>query len=168
MKTVLNLTSRAARRRPRDRRENAAIKFFRRLHRFLPFERFAQAFDQAAASVTGREMVVEDLLVLALYQTVEVIGNQRVERPATEHFAGRRGVDDAPFDFGKHVAFACLRFFPFAATVDRLTHVVEEQMAGPAGQQVLAEVATLYARHPAIKIITDQFFKPRALHYDSP
>src|SRR5215468_9145843 len=160
----LDLTSRAASRRPRRRREYAAIKFFGGLDRFLFFKRFAQALDQSSAPLTDCEMFVEDGFVFALDQTVEIIGDQRVERPATEHLAGGRGADDAPFDFRPHGDFAHLRFFPFAATVDRGAHVVEEQMARTAGQQMLAEAAAIGWRHSAIKVITDQFFKPRAIH----
>src|SRR5262249_6833226 len=125
----LDLTSRAASSRPRRRREYAAIKLFRGLDRFLFFKRFAQALDQASAPFTYREMFVEDRLVFALDQAVEIIGDQRVERPATEHLAGGRGADDAPVDLRPHGDIAHLRFFPFAATVDRGAHVVEEQMA---------------------------------------
>src|SRR5262245_53620768 len=121
----LDLTSRAAR-RPRRRREYAAIKFFRGLNRFLFFKRFAQALDQAATPLTDREMFVEDRLVPALDQTVEIVGDQGVERAATEHLAGGRGADDAPFALSPHCDFADLRFFPFVATVDRRAHVVEE------------------------------------------
>src|SRR5215468_4394994 len=91
----LDLTSRAARRRPRRRREYAAIKLFRGFDRFLFFKRFAQALDQASTPFTDSEMFVEDRLVFALDQTVEIIGDQRVERPAAEHLAGGCGADDA-------------------------------------------------------------------------
>src|SRR5262245_1304531 len=159
----LDLTSRAASRRPRRRREYAAIKLFRGLDRFLFFKRFAQTLDQTSAPLTDCEMFVEDRLVFALDQTVKIIGDQRVKRPATEHLAGGRVANDAPFDLRPHGDFAHLRFFPFAALVDRGAHVVEEYMARTAGQQVLAEVAAIGGRHPAIKVITDQFFEPRAV-----
>src|SRR5262245_48761471 len=122
----LDLTSRAASRRPRRRREYAAIKLFRGLNRFLFFQRISQTLDQPSAPLTDCEMFVEDRFVFALDQTVEIIGDQRVERPATEHLAGGRGADDAQFDLRPHGDFAHLRFFPFAATVDRFANVVEE------------------------------------------
>src|SRR5262249_18337175 len=112
MKTVWNLTSRAAHCCPRGCGEYTAIKFFRHFERFLFFERFAHAFDQAAATVADRKMFVEDCLLRALDQTVEVVGDERVERAATEHLASGRGVDDAPFDFSEPGDFAHLRFFP--------------------------------------------------------
>src|SRR5262247_1778964 len=135
----MNLTSRAPS-RPRRRREYAAVKLFRGLDRFLFFKRFAQALDQAAAPFTDFEMFVEDRLVFAFDQTVEIIGYQRVERATTEHLAGGRGADDAPFDLRPHGDFVYLRLFPFAAA------------------------AACGARHPAIEVITDQFFEPRAIH----
>src|SRR5262244_2436452 len=98
----LDLTSRAASSRPRRRREYAAIKLFRGLDRFLFFKRFAQALHQASAPITDREMLVKDHLVFALDQTIEIIGDQRVERPATEHLAGGGCADDAEFDLRPH------------------------------------------------------------------
>src|SRR5215475_14687633 len=144
----LDLTSRAAR-RPRRRREYAAIKLFRGLDRFLFFKRSAQALDQAAAPLTNCEMFIENRFVLALDQTVEIIGDQRVERATTEHLAGGRGVDDALFDFRAHGDFAHLRFFPFPASVNRLAYIVEEQMARTTCQQMLAKISAIGARHSA-------------------
>src|SRR5262249_59847010 len=100
-------------------------------------------------------MFIKDRLVRALDQTVEVIGDQRVERATTEHLAGGRGVDDSPFDLGKRGAFARLRFFPFVTTVNHLAHVVATRMPRPAGPQMLAETPPIRPRHPTIKGITD-------------
>src|SRR5262245_29887437 len=84
--------------RSRCRSEDSVIKLDRDFDSFLFLDRFAHAIDQMAATVANGEMLIENPLVTAFDQTVEIIGDERVERPATQHFAGRGRADDSPFD----------------------------------------------------------------------
>jgi hypothetical protein len=105
--------------------QDPGIKIPGNFDALLLFNGLTDTLNESTAPAADSEMLVEDLLTAAFDQTVEVIGNQRIQRKAAQHFSRVSCAEDSLLHLDKDVAIFGYRGIQLVTDIDRLADIIE-------------------------------------------